>query len=277
MRILSWLKGEGVADGSATQRAAQGLVPGGAGTSSAGKELVDVQAAALRSEQAADNPVARKAAAVMPGGADLHKTLPESSPLFTAVAPEHMIGADLARHPAGEPPVKLAAGRMTAAGVVNDPVIPYAEHTLVSWREDRRPMPDQVPAAYEQAVWDPALIFERRGRVLSASPGGKGAGVLLVACEDGELRSVDATAARLESLAASGTRVAWTADYRPMPGDWPHVSKVSDPAWDRSLVVQHRGVLVGSGEGLLSGSEVVVACDDARFRVIDRRKIMIVS
>lgn len=62
----------------------------------------------------------------------------------------------------------------------------------VIWKDDLRPMPDQIPAAYEEAVWDESLIVERSGEVIGVNRNIFGIWLLLVLCKDNIIREVKA-------------------------------------------------------------------------------------
>lgn len=62
----------------------------------------------------------------------------------------------------------------------------------VTWNEDLRPDPDSCPPDCEEAAFDPELIKERRGEVIGTSRSIMGTWYLLVQCEDGKLREVEA-------------------------------------------------------------------------------------
>jgi hypothetical protein len=67
---------------------------------------------------------------------------------------------------------------------------------LVTWTDDLRPMPDEVPAgiagAVEALAYDKTLIVKRSGEVISSSRSFFSGWVFLVKCDDGELREVEA-------------------------------------------------------------------------------------
>ena len=62
----------------------------------------------------------------------------------------------------------------------------------VTWKDDLRPMPDEVSPIYDKAVWDKSLIVERSGEVIGVNRNIFGTWILLVLCKDNKLREVKA-------------------------------------------------------------------------------------
>ena len=61
----------------------------------------------------------------------------------------------------------------------------------VTWKDDLTPMPDQIPAAYEEMCWDMDLIVDRSGEVIATHRTVFGIWYFLVRCDDGQIREVD--------------------------------------------------------------------------------------
>jgi hypothetical protein len=193
------------------------------------KPALNVVAASATIERAGNNPVAQKNRAVSGKGADEHKPLPATSPVFGANS------------------------------------IPTGEATVVAWVEDCRPMPGDYGFT-EESAFDMSLRFPHRGEVISASYGALNGTVLTVACDDGTVRDVDASHVKVKCL-ADAAKVKWSDDLRPMPGESP-VAGDKDPAFDMSLVIERRGIILATSDTFWGGRQHIVACEDGKIRTV---------
>jgi hypothetical protein len=144
--------------------------------------------------------------------------------------------------------------------------IPTGEATVVSWIEDCRPMPGDYGFT-EESAFDMSLRFPHEGKkVISASYGAMNGTVLSVACEDGTVRDVDASHVKVTCL-ADAAKVKWKNDLRPMPGGSP-VAGDKDPAFDMSLVIERRGIILATSDTFWGGRQHIVACEDGKVRTV---------